>query len=233
MRFAVCLGGEDHASQVFEIDLVTDAHARRDDGEIAEGRLTPLEEGVALAVALEFEQRVGAIGGGRAVLVDLDGVVDDEFGGDKGIDAFGIAAEGLDGVAHGGEIDDGGNAGEVLHEHAGGHVGDFAAGLGFGVPVGKELDVGGGDVDAIFAAEQVFEEDFEAEGQAVERESAGGERGQAIDGVAAVAGSEPRLQRCRLEKLFEALFMEGSDLSIRLRGGFFAWFWSEFRAGDA
>ena len=128
--------------------------------------LAPLEEGVALAVALELEQRVGLVGRGRAVLVHLHGVVDDELGGSEGIDALGIAAEGLDGVAHGGQIDDGGDAGEVLHEDAGRHVGDLAAGLGLGVPVGEELDVGGGDVDAVFAAEQVFEQDLEAEGQA-------------------------------------------------------------------
>ncbi len=117
-------------------------------------------------------------------------MVDDQLGGREGIDALGIAAEGLDGVAHGGEIDDGGHAGEVLHEDAGGHVGDFAAGLGLGVPVGEEFDVGGGDVDAVFAAQQIFEQDFEAEGQAREIEAAGGERGKAIDGVGAVAGGE-------------------------------------------
>ena len=189
-RFAVDLRGEDDAGEIFEIDLVADAHAGRDGGEVAEGRLAPLQEGVALAVALEFEQRVGVVGRGRAVLVHLHGVVDDELGGREGIDALGIAAQGLDGVAHGGQIDDGGNAGEVLHEHAGGHVGNLAAGLGLGVPVGEKLDVGGGDVDAIFAAEQVFEQNLEAEWQAAEIEAAAGERGKAIDGVGAAAGGE-------------------------------------------
>ena len=197
-QLAVDLGGEDDAGEVFEIDLVADAHAGRHGGEVAEGRLAPLEEGVALAVALELEQRVGLVGRGGAELVDLHGVVDDQLGGRERVDALGIAAEGLDGVAHGGEIDDGGDAGEVLHEDAGGHVGDFAAGLGFGVPVGEELDVGGGDVDAVFAAQQVFKQDLEAEGKAAEIEAARGERGKAIDGVGAVAGVE----HGRLAKLF-------------------------------
>ena len=192
---AVDFRGEDDAGEIFEIDLVADAHAGRHGGEVAEGRLAPLEEGVTLAVALELEQRVGVVGRGRAVLVHLHGVVDDELGGGEGIDALGIAAEGLDGVAHGGQIDDGGDAGEVLHEDAGRHVGDLAAGLGFGVPVGEELDVGGGDVDAVFAAQQVFQQDFEAEGQAAEIEAAGGERGKAIDGVGAAAGGEHGLAR--------------------------------------
>ena len=115
---------------------------------------------------------MAVVGLGGAELVDLHGVVDDQFGGHERIDALGIAAEGLDGVAHGGEVDDGGDAGEVLHEDAGGHVGDFAAGLGLGVPVGEELDVVGGHVDAVFAAQQVFEQNFQAEGQAAEIEAA-------------------------------------------------------------
>ncbi len=117
-------------------------------------------------------------------------MVDDELGGGEGIDALGVAAECLDGIAHRGQIDDRGDAGEVLHKDAGRHVGDFAAGLGFGVPVGEELDVGGGDVHAIFAAEEIFEQDFETEGQAAKVEAAGGERGKAINGIRAVAGGE-------------------------------------------
>ena len=127
-------GGEDDAGEVLEVDLVADAHAGRDGGEVVEGGLAPLEEGVALAVALELERGVEVVGVGGAELVDLDGVVDDQLGGLQRVDLFGVAAEGLHGVAHGGEIDDGGDAGEVLHEDAGGHVGDLAGGLGLGVP---------------------------------------------------------------------------------------------------
>ena len=49
--------GEDDAGEVFEIDLVADAHAGRHGGEVVEGGLAPLQKGVALAVALELEQR--------------------------------------------------------------------------------------------------------------------------------------------------------------------------------
>jgi hypothetical protein len=41
--------------------------------------LSPAEEGVALFVALEFEQGVHVEGVGGAEFVDLNGVVDDEF----------------------------------------------------------------------------------------------------------------------------------------------------------
>ena len=117
---------------------MADAHAGRDGGEVVEGGLAPLEEGVALAVAGELEGGVEVVGVDGAEFVDLDGVVDDELGGLERIDLFGVAAEGLHGVAHGGEVDDGGDAGEVLHEDAGGHVGDLAGGLGLGVPGGEE-----------------------------------------------------------------------------------------------
>ena len=169
---------------------MADAHAGRHGREVPESRLAPLQKRVALAVALKFEQGVGLIGCGCAIFINLHGVVDDELGGREGIDALRVAAQGLDGVAHGGQIDNRWHAGEVLHQHAGRHVSDLAAGLGFGVPVGQEFDVGGGDVDAVFATQQVFEEDFEAEGQAREIEAAGCQRRQAIDGEGAIAGGE-------------------------------------------
>ena len=108
--------------------------------------------------------------------------------GHQRIDALRIAAEGLDGIAHCAQIDDGGDAGKVLHQHARRHVGNLAAGLGFGLPFGQELDVAGGHVDAILAAQQVFEQYFQAEGQAAQVEAALTQGGQAIDGVAAIAG---------------------------------------------
>ena len=162
---------------------MADAHAGRHGGEVAEGGLAPLEEGVALAVALELEGGVEVVGAGGAELIDLDGVVDDELGGLERVDALGVAAEGLHGVAHGGEIDDGGDAGEVLHEDAGRHVGDLAGGLGVGVPVGEELDVVGGDAAAVFVAEEIFEKDAQGEGQAGEVDAGGFEGVEAEDGV--------------------------------------------------
>ena len=38
---------------------MADAHARRNGGEVAEGRLAPLEEGIALTVSLELQQGIG------------------------------------------------------------------------------------------------------------------------------------------------------------------------------
>ena len=48
----------------------------------------------------------------------------------RGLIRAGIAAELLHGVAHGGEIDDAGDSGEILQEDAAGGEGDFFVGLG-------------------------------------------------------------------------------------------------------
>jgi len=80
-------------------------------------------------------------GGGGAELVDLHGVVDDEFDGLQRIDEGGIAAELLHGVAHGGEVDDAGDAGEILEENAAGCESDFFIGPGVFIPGRHGADV--------------------------------------------------------------------------------------------
>ncbi len=117
-------------------------------------------------------------------------MVDDQLCGHQRVDALRVAAQGADGVTHGGQIDHCGDAGEVLHEDAGGHVSDLAARLGLGVPLGQELNVAGGDINAILAAQQVFKQNLQAEGQAAQVEAALGEGRKAIDGVGAVAGGK-------------------------------------------
>jgi hypothetical protein len=47
----------DDLGEVLEVDLVDDAGRGRDDAEVGEGALAPLEELIALAVALELEAR--------------------------------------------------------------------------------------------------------------------------------------------------------------------------------
>ena len=48
--------------------------------------------------------------------------------GTSGLILSGIAAERFHGIAHGGKIDDGRNAGEVLHQHAGWPIGNLNVG---------------------------------------------------------------------------------------------------------
>ena len=102
---------------------------------------------------------------GRAEQVGDDRVVDDELGRRQRVDLGGVAAEVDDRLAHRGQVDDGGHAGEVLHDDAGGRELDLGVGLGVGAPVGEGLDLLGGDVLAVLGAQQVLEQDLQAERQ--------------------------------------------------------------------
>ena len=165
---AVGLGVEDHAAEVLEVHLVHDAGVGRHDREVAERGLAPAQERVALAVARELDGGVGRERAGGAVLVDLHGVVDDELGGCERIDALGIAAEAHDRIAHRGQVDDAGHAGEVLQDDARRREGDFVRRGGRGIPVEQRLDVRARDADAVLEAQQILEQDLQGVGQARE-----------------------------------------------------------------
>ena len=83
--------------------------------------------------------------------------------GASGLILDGVAAEVGHRLAHGGEVDDAGHAGEVLHDHARRGELDLLVGLGVGVPAGERLDVVGGDVLAVLGAQQVLQQHLEAE----------------------------------------------------------------------
>ena len=131
----------DHATEVLEVDLVADAGVRRHDLEVCEARLAPAQERVALAVPLELELGVARDRRAGRELVDLDGVVDHQLGRQQRIDLLRVAAEVAHRIAHGGEIDDRGDAGEVLQQHARGRERDLLARLGLRIPGRDGLDV--------------------------------------------------------------------------------------------
>ena len=156
--------------------------------------LSPAQECVALDVALHFEIGVEGEGVRGAEFVHLHGMVDHEFGGEQGIDFLRIAAESADGVAHRREIDDGGNAGEILQQHARGHERNFFFGGacgGGGVPAGESANIVGVDEAIVFVAQQIFEQNFQRKGQARDVADAGAfERVQAINFKRVVARAQ-------------------------------------------
>jgi hypothetical protein len=77
----------------------------------------------------------------RAEDVDLHRVVDHELGRHERVDLGRVAAEVGHRVAHRGEVDDAGHAGEVLHHDARGRERDLLRRLGAVVPGGERLDV--------------------------------------------------------------------------------------------
>ena len=159
------VGREHDAREVLEVDLVDDARVRRHDGEVVEPVLAPAQERVALLVALELALGVDAERVAGAEGVDLDGVVDDQLGRHERVDLGRLAPVVGHRVAHGGEVDDGGDAREVLHHHAGGREGDLLRRLGVRVPAGERLDVLLADGHAVLVAQQVLEQDLQRERQ--------------------------------------------------------------------
>ena len=124
---AVALAAEDDLAEVLEVDLVADPGRRRDHAEVVERLLAPAQERVALAVALVVALGVDGEGARVAEGVDLDRVVDDQVDGDQRIDLRRVAAELVHRVAHRRQVDDRGDAGEVLHQDPGRLEGDLLA----------------------------------------------------------------------------------------------------------
>ena len=151
-----------HAREIFEIHLVADAGVGRHHFEIVKCRLAPAEKRVALDVALKFQFGVEAESVDAAEVVHLHGMIDDQFRGQQRIDAFGIAAHALHALTHGGQIDDGGNAGEILQQNARGHEGNFFFRRSR-LPVGERLNIGSVDEAAVFEAQKIFEQNAERE----------------------------------------------------------------------
>ena len=131
------------------------------DAEPLECLLGPAQQCIALAVPLELEIGVGLEGERRAELVHDHGMVDDELRREQGIHALWVAAHRLHRVAHRSEVHHRGHAGEVLEQNAGGHERDFVVGGCLRFPAGEPLDLRGAHGAAVFAPQQVLEQQLE------------------------------------------------------------------------
>jgi hypothetical protein len=92
--------------------------------------------------------------------VDLHRVIDHQLHRLQRVDTIGIAAKVDNRIAHRREVDDAGNAGEVLQQHARGHERDFLLHVRGRVPIGHRADVVSLDEGVVFAAQQVLEQDL-------------------------------------------------------------------------
>ena len=153
--------------EVLDVDLVHDAGAGRHHLEVLECGLSPAQELVALAVALVLDLDVSLECVLRTEQVGDDRVVYDEFSGREWVDLGRVATELGDGLAHGREVDDAGDAGEVLHDDAGGGELDLGVRLRGRNPAADRPDVGRGDIGAVLGAQQILEQDLQTERQCV------------------------------------------------------------------
>jgi uncharacterized protein YjhX (UPF0386 family) len=139
---------------------------------------------------LEFKQRVHVESAGRSEFVHLHRVVDDQFGGLQRIDELRVAAQSLHGVAHGGKIDNRGNAGEILQQNAAGREGYLFFRLRILVPRRKRANFFLSHVAPVFGAEQVLQQNTQRERQVPGRDALLVESIKAVELVFFVADFE-------------------------------------------
>ena len=80
--------------------------------------MSPAQERIAFFIALKLDLVIEIKCVCSAVVIDLYGVVNDQFGGGLGIDLVGGAAQLDDCISHCGEVNHGRYAGEILQDHA-------------------------------------------------------------------------------------------------------------------
>ncbi len=92
-------------------------------------------------------------------------MVNDQINGNEWFDEFRVFAESGDGRAHGGEVNEQGDAREILKHDARDDERDLFGALGPGAPVGERSDVLLADLFAVVIPQHGFEDDADAHGQ--------------------------------------------------------------------
>ena len=134
--------------------------------------MCPFEQRIAFAVPFIFLCHIVKQTIPAPVSVNLDGMIDDQFHGYQRIDRGGIASQVFDCVAHGGEIDDCGDAGEILHQYAGRMIGNLNWDLIGFLPIGDGCNIFRFHSVMIEFSEEIFNENPDRERQPADRAQA-------------------------------------------------------------
>ena len=153
---------------VFQVHLMADAGAGGHGIEIVQRFAAPFQEVITFHIAVIFDLDVLLERLGVAEFIHHHRVVDHQIDRNQRVDLAGIAAQLGDGIAHRGQIDHAGNAGEILQQHARGAILDLV--LRFGrvfLPIDQRLNVGGGNGEAaVLETQQILKQHLHAERQA-------------------------------------------------------------------
>ena len=106
--------GPDDLRQIFQVHLVANAGARRHNAEIIEGFLTPAEEFVTLTIALKFDIHILLKRGCSAGDIHHHRMVNHEVHRHQRVHLARVTTQAKQGIAHGGQVNHGGHAGEIL-----------------------------------------------------------------------------------------------------------------------
>src|SRR5262249_7371218 len=109
-------------------------------------------------------QRVQVEGVAGSELIHLDRVIDDQVGGEQRVGARRVGAHGGKSIAHGGQVDHARHARGILQQDAGRHEADLP-GLLVAYTPRYIVDIIGFDLQAVFAAQQVFQQNASGERQ--------------------------------------------------------------------
>ena len=158
----------DAAGQVFQIHLMDDTGAGRDDGECLECLLSPFQELVALRIAFKFAGEVLLVGFREAGPVYLHGVVHYQIHGDKRFHVVGVCPQILHGRTHGCQINQQRHTGQILQDDASHGERNFIAARVLRIPCGQIGDVLLRDLEPITVAQKAFQHNAERNGHAVD-----------------------------------------------------------------
>jgi len=131
----------DPLGEVFQVYLVDDADAGRHHFEFLKRLHAPLEELVALAVALELQRHIPFEGVRRAVVIHLHRMIHDEVHRHQRLDEARVPAQPRQGRAHGRQVHQQRHPREVLQHNARDHERNLLAARRVGLPVGQRPHV--------------------------------------------------------------------------------------------
>ena len=140
---------------------MNDSCSRWNNLEFIKCALPPTKEAITLTVAFIFNICVLLKGILRSKDICNNRVINNELSWSKWIDLRWVSPEVNDRLAHRCKIYNARNSCEILHDNTCWSELNFSIWLHCWIPLGKCLNVIGGDVGAIFSTEKIFEKYFE------------------------------------------------------------------------
>ncbi len=144
-RFAVNFVGPNGLRQELEIYLVANAGPGWHHAEIIKGFGAPTEKLITFLVAFKLFFDIGTESVVIAMIINHHRMVDHQINRAERINFLRIATEVLHCLAHCRQINNSRNAGEILHQHAGRTVSDFAVRTFAFEPCAQGFDIIDGD----------------------------------------------------------------------------------------